>query len=348
MKRRLLLVNSAAHLLVDGLSAAAVFGRIDGNRGLLLLLYNTLAFSLQCLTGLAADRCVKQKYLAAGSILLIVLGWALPLPAAARICFLGLGNCGFHVAGGIMTLKNSGGKARDLGIFVSPGAVGLTLGTLWPSLGGIFAILLAAAAGLIFFLEDRALLAGPVMDEEESTAPESSVMDEDGSVAPESGGSWLLIPVLLTLAVSVRAIGGTAVRFPWKTGIPMALILTAAVFAGKFAGGFLADRIGPSKSAVISIVPAALLIAFCSSMAVPSLLGKFALNLTMPVTLWLLYRRLPKSPGFAFGLAASALWPGTLAGRLLTLTGPALWFFVLLCFLFGLWAILYADSAGAG
>lgn len=41
----------------------------------------------------------------------------------------------------------------------------------------------------------------------------------------------------------------------------------------------------------------------------------------MPVTLWLIYRAMPESPGFAFGLAASALWPGTLAGQLISLTG---------------------------
>ena len=40
-------------------------------------------------------------------------------------------------------------------------------------------------------------------------------------------------------------------------------------------------------------------------------MGQFLLNLTMPVTLWLLYLAMPDSPGFAFGLAASALWPGT-------------------------------------
>ena len=54
----LLLLDSAAHLLVDGLCAATLFGPLGGseNLGLLILLYNTLAFSTQCLVGLIADR----------------------------------------------------------------------------------------------------------------------------------------------------------------------------------------------------------------------------------------------------------------------------------------------------
>ena len=64
----------------------------------------------------------------------------------------------------------------------------------------------------------------------------------------------------------------------------------------------------------------------------------------MPVTLWMLFRLLPDDPAFAFGLAASALWPGTIAGALFTLTGPALWACVIVSFLFGLVAILYGAS----
>ena len=160
---------------------------------------------------------------------------------------------------------------------------------------------------------------------------------------PEPPEGYLLLPViLLTLAVVVRAVGGSVVSFPWKTGAVLSLVLVFFVWAGKSAGGFLCDRLGPARAAVLSIVPAALLIGFCSRWMIPSLLGQFALNLTMPVTLWLLYRAMPDAPGFAFGLAASALWPGTIAGHLITLTGP--WQIVLeaAAFLFGLAAILYA------
>lgn len=321
----LLLLNSLAHLLVDGLCAATVFGPVksSGEITALVLLYNTLAFSTQCLVGLAADRVRRQGWLAALSMALVVLGFALPLSPVLRICLVGAGNSLFHVAGGVMTLERSGGKAGPLGVFVAPGAVGLTLGTLWPRLGTVFAVLLALCAVAVVPLE--------------KAAPVEEGPKEDGK--PRIG---LAVPLLLTLAVAVRAVGGSAVSFPWKSGAAMVLILTACVFGGKTLGGFVCDRWGAKRTALLSILPAAALIAFCSAWAVPSLAGQLLLNLTMPVTLWLLYRAMPDSPGFAFGLAASALWPGTIAGRLMHLTGPLLWLCVIVSFVFGLGAILWS------
>ena len=319
---RRLRLNAAAHLLVDGLCAAAIFGPPAHAERLpvLILLYNTLAFSTQCLVGLAADRLRRDRTAAAGSMICVVLGFLLPVPDWLRVGLIGLGNSAFHVSAGRMTLLRSGGRAWPLGVFVAPGAVGLTLGTLWPRLGAGFAILLAACAVLSLLL------------------PET----ETDAAAEKAGGS-LLAPVLLTLAAAVRAVGGSAVSFPWKTGAEGALLLTGFVFAGKLAGGFLSDRIGARRTAWISILPAAALIAFGASWAAPSLLGQLALNLTMPVTLRLLWQAMPDAPGLAFGLTASALWPGMIAGQLMTLTGPALWICVLLSFGFGLWAILYAE-----
>ncbi len=323
----LLALDSLSHLLVDGLCAATVLGllRAEENLTTLILAYNTLAFSTQCLVGLAADRLRRHAVSASASMLLVAAGYALPLPPVLRVCCVGAGNSVFHVAGGAMTLERSGGRAGELGVFVAPGAIGLALGTLWPELGTAFAVLLALCALAVIPLERRASL------------PDALPVAEKRAIGVAS-------PLLLALAVAVRAVGGTAVSFPWKSGTVWALLTVLCVFAGKTAGGFVCDRLGARRTALLSIVPAALLIAFCSAWALPSLAGQFALNLTMPVTLWLLYRAMPDAPGFAFGLAASALWPGTLAGQLMTLTGPALWACVLVSFLFGLWAILYAEA----
>ena len=322
----LLTLNALAHFGVDGLCAAAIFGWNHGSIWVFLL-YNTLAFSTQCLLGLAADRLRRHSTAAAMSLLLVAAGWALPLPLWLKVTLIGLGNSGFHVAGGCMTLEHSNGRSAPLGIFVAPGAVGLTLGTLWPKLGGCFAVCLVLCALTELLLEKRGTEKKPPWC--------------DGSQRGTCDKA--LISVLLALAVAVRAVGGAAVLFPWKTGVSMALLTAGCIYGGKTAGGFVCDRLGPGRTASLSIIPAALLIAFCSRWAIPSLLGQFALNLTMPVTLWLLYRNMPDAPGFAFGLAASALWPGTLAGQLMILTGPALWLCVILSFVFGLCAILFSQ-----
>ncbi len=316
----MLFLDALAHLLVDAMCAGTMLGPI-GASGLpeLILLYNTLAFSTQCLVGIAADRLRKHGLFSVGALLLVAAGAMLPLPAVSRVCVLGLGNSVFHVAAGSRTLERSGGRAGPLGLFVAPGAVGLSLGILFPVLRPVF-VILAAAVAAAMIIAQRGAPAAPAVRE---SAP-----------VP-------LAPLIaLTAAVAVRAVGGSVVSFPWQTSAALSLLPVAFVFAGKSLGGFLCDRLGPGKTAIASIVPAAVLIAFCSSWMIPSLLGQFALNLTMPVTLWLLYRIMPDRPGFAFGVAASALWPGTIAGSLIRLTGPIQWIFVLACFLFGLWAIV--------
>ena len=325
----MLMLHAAAHLLVDALCAAAMFGPLAAHPRFpaLVLLYNTLAFSTQCFVGMAADRLRRHAQAACGAMLLVVLGYLLPLPGAARVALIGLGNSVFHVAGGAMTLERSGGKAGSLGVFVAPGAVGLTLGTLWPKLGPVFAALLACAAAAELWLFPRASACTRMPD-----------------LQPQPERMNMPAVALLTLAVAVRAVGGSAVSFPWKQGAAAGLLLTGFVFAGKTLGGFLCERIGVRRSALVSILPAALLTAFCARWMAPSLLGQLAVNLTMPVTLWLLYRLMPDAPGFAFGLAAAALWPGTIAGKLITLTGPAQWALVLAAFAFSLYAVLYAET----
>ncbi len=323
----MLILNSFAHFLVDALCVTTLFSAGKSGDTLLfaVVLYNTLAFSTQCVVGLLIDRINRCRLIEAASFALILLGFALPLPFLCRTAFVGLGNSFFHVAAGTVTLRKSGGKAWQLGVFVAPGAFGVTLGTLFPDFGWLLAALMLLCAVFIYILHKE-----PYGEAERRPA--------------SSAGFPILPVVLLTCAVAVRAVGGVAVSFPWKQGAFHAFLMTFFVFAGKTAGGFVCDRIGAKRSAWISIPLAAVCIAFfCQSMPL-SLLGQLLLNLTMPVTLWLLYRLMPDSPGFAFGLAASALWPGTIAGQFISLSGPALWILVILTFCFGLFAILFSEK----
>lgn len=129
----------------------------------------------------------------------------------------------------------------------------------------------------------------------------------------------LLVCAALLFAVAVRSFGGFLCDFPWKTGAAEALLLAAACAGGKAAGGFLADRFGIRVVALVSIPLSGLLtVLFSGSMAL-SLAGQFLLNLTMPLTLHLLYAALPEAPGFSFGLAASMLAVGYGAARSVSL-----------------------------
>ena len=323
-----LFLNSIAHFLVDALCITTLFSAGAEGDSLLLaiLLYNTLAFSTQCVVGLILDRFGPCKAWELGAFALVILGFALPLPFLAQITLVGLGNSLFHVAAGIVTMERSGGKAWQLGVFVAPGAFGVTLGTLYPRFGWV----LAAAM----------LVCGVVI----GARREEEVAFPAAKTAPATDRFPLAPVLLLTCAVAVRALGGVAVSFPWKQTAFHAFLMTFFVFAGKTAGGFVCDKLGERRSAWISVPLAAVCIAFFSASMPLSLLGQLLLNLTMPVTLWLLYRLMPQAPGLAFGLAASALWPGTIAGYFISLSGPWLWTFVIVTFCFGIFAILYASA----
>lgn len=317
----MLIVNALAHLLVDAVCAATLFGLKSGAEPIpLLLLYNTLAFSSQCLVGQLTDRIGHWDKLSAAACAFLGVCALLPIPAMWKAACLGLGNSLFHVAAGSVTLADSGGRAAPLGLFVAPGAVGLMAGTLFPVLRPVFACLLFAAAALTLF-------AGRRRPEPPKPQPRSA--------------RWAVI-VLLLAAVAARAIGGTAAYFPWKTTALASAALAIFVFTGKAAGGLVCDRLGARATALLSIPAAALLIAFCGGSMPLSLLGQLLLNLTMPITLWLIYRELPGFPGFAFGLPASVLWPAQLVGQSVAGAGEGRWLWILLSFALGLFAIYYA------
>lgn len=193
----LLGLNALAHLLTDAVCASALFGVVKGSAVELswaLIIYNTAAFTTQCLVGLGTDRLRRHERLAALGLAVCAAAALLPLPGYLLALVIGLGNSLFHVAGGTVTLKGAR-DAGPLGVFVAPGAVGLALGTLWPGLrGALCAAALVTAAALVF--------AG--RGEPELQFPEGRKDTPWGAV------------LLLTLAVAVRAVGGCAVEFPWE------------------------------------------------------------------------------------------------------------------------------------
>ena len=136
---------AAIHFLVDGICAWAMLGRLGGDYGGLLV-YNFCAFALQLPLGAVLDRLGGRKMplcFAAVGCALTILG-ALSHPAV-----LGLGNALFHVGGGVDVIRD-GGKCEKLGIFVAPGALGLSLGGLLA--GKSFWLLLPAAVMMALFL----------------------------------------------------------------------------------------------------------------------------------------------------------------------------------------------------
>lgn len=289
----LTILYALSHFAVDLGCAFAMFGH-GGAGSLGFLLYNFFAFAVQMPLGLLADRFGKNRWFAISGALLVALVSLLPsfgLPAAM---VLGLGNALFHIGGGLDVLNLSGSRAAPLGVFVSPGAFGLFLGTLWGKSGGStapVAILLGVCAVAMAFAPGRHRL------------PANAPLQ----FPPASRLPWA---AALFLVVVLRSCGGMLASAPWKTGL-WSWAAVAAVVLGKTCGGFLADRFGSVPASIASLLPAALLFCFNQN-PICGFWALFLFNMSMPITLHALARAMPGCKGFSFGLLTFALFLGFL------------------------------------
>lgn len=295
----LLALYSIAHFWVDLSCAFLAFRFLSGSPDFLLclLLYNFCAFALQMPLGIWADGLDRNGLLAAVGCGLTAAAFLVPLALPAAVV-AGVGNALFHLGGGIDVLNAGERKAAALGVFVSPGAVGLYAGTLWG--GGAQVSALVPPAGLLILAGSILLLCRRTM---------GSLRSGNAPVDTEPvGGSWLpLVP--LFLVVALRSWMGLGQSFPWKAQWGLPLVLALAL--GKAAGGFLMDAVGPRRAAGWSLALAAVLYLF-SGHAAPGLMAVFLFNMTMPMTLWAATKLLPGAKGFAFGLLTFALFIGYL------------------------------------
>ena len=285
---------SVSHFAVDFSCALLIYRRFAAGSdvALVILLYNFCAFAMQMPFGILADSLGKPHRFAALGCGLCALAYLIPAAIPGAV-ILGLGNALFHVGGGCEVMETSPDRAAPLGVFVSPGAFGIYFGAILGA--GSFPIWIAPIALVL-------LGAGCLLRKD--TAPVVSHQ----TVSHSTG----LINAILALSVVVvlRSYGGFAQVFEWKTGVLALLAVCATVF-GKTAGGFLSDRIGLGLGGVLSLGAAAVLFLFSWS-PVCGLLAILLFNLTMPMTLFALARRLPERRGFSFGLLTFALFLGFL------------------------------------
>lgn len=284
-------IYALAHFAVDLGCAFAVFSAMDcGELG--YLLYNFFAFAMQMPLGVLADRLGHGRWFAAVGCVLTAAVCCMPRFGLFGAILLGLGNGLFHVGGGVEVMSLSGSRAAPLGVFVSPGALGLFVGTLlgkadfpaWP----VVTVLLVLAVTPVFLQHPTPI----------------------GEKAEKSMKHILLPAAALFLVVVLRSYTGMAGSFQWKAG-PWAWVAVGAVVLGKAAGGFAADRFGARLSAFASLGIAAFLF-LLSQLPLPGVLALFFFNITMPITLWALAQAMPAQKGFAFGLLTFALFLGFL------------------------------------
>jgi len=294
-----------AHAVVDGICAAIAASAVREKAGTALALwcwvvtYDTIAFSLQVVFGHFVDRWRGPRAIAiAGSVLTGLGALASIVSTPVALCIAGLGNALFHAGGGAVSLNATPQRATGPGLFVAPGWLGLTLGTVAASRGyfhpWLFAALPFAAGALIF------LIGHPSMRYERRSVRAST-------------GRFGFILVLVLFAIAVRSLLGLAAYYPWKSDVSLLLMLAGAVVAGKAVGGILADRFGWTRVAVAALLLSAPLISLGADFPLLVIPGVFLFQMVMPITLAAVAALFPGRAGFSFGLASLALivgaWP---------------------------------------
>ena len=304
----LLTLYSAGHFLVDLTCAYLMItltATADESRWLCLLLYNFCAFALQMTAGLCADRIDRNAAVAVAGLSLTLLAFALfPIPVLCAV-ILGVGNCLYHVGGGVDVLHFSETRQWMLGVYVSPGAIGLFIGGLLAQKQ-----LFALPTGFAIILIASVLISLGLHLVYSLKAPSGNV----ASSIATAGRAPILAVITLLLVVVLRSYVGLTLAFPWKTGV-WSLLAVLGVAFGKAAGGFLADRLGAIRASVASLSLCALLFGF-SDHAICGLLALFLFNMTMPLTLFAMARLFPGARGFAFGALTFALFLGYLPTHL--------------------------------
>lgn len=315
-------ISAAMHLLVDGLCVCCLYLMADASSlgGLVgvFLTYNVLAFMTQPFTGLLADKMEQRHWLLLASMSLL----AIAVLAASLVVYagtiragvvgvavlLGLGNSLFHVWGGKQVVVVHGNDMPAMGVFVSTGALGLSLGVVFHSwiLLQMFLLVLCLLALAYVRMDGQGIRSNQGDRNNESS--------RTGMVSPFGLGFVLLSMTALVAFVLFRSFSGEV--FSSSAGVEktpvVVLLLGATAMLGKMAGGWLAKWFGIVPSLVVVLLAVALCFIYGGANLAILLTGVFMINCTMPVTLYLANVVLEGREGLAFGILAAALIPGYL------------------------------------
>lgn len=296
---------SVMHFIVDLACAYLIYqslGETD-NKEIKFIIYNFCAFALQMPFGLLADRINRNALCAmVGCGLVAVAYFVAPTNLILTVMLAGIGNGLFHIGGGIEMLNRSKGKAGILGVFVSPGAAGIYLGTIFGKQESSFKMLVVLLLiGAILMLIYIGLKGGRRFQSENKPIE-----------FPKPDWNFCLIPIVcFGVVVILRSYLGMTSSYSWKAVGNWGIVFVSAVVLGKMLGGFLADWIGAKRAAAISLGVAAICFIFADNPWC-GIIAVFFFQMTMPITLWAIAKVLHHSYGFAFGILTFGLFLGSI------------------------------------
>lgn len=263
-------------------------------------IYNIFAFLLQPVIGIILDKINlknKERIILLISTVLLILGTFINIWYIS-ITLLGIANQIFHVSGGKICTNISTSKSSHLGVFVSFGAIGLSLGVnniAWCV--PIVVILYILLSIIIIFIKEE--------------------KEEEIIQKPKLSRTVLIFSIIfLSIAVFIRSFLGKIIHYEFIPNLLMILGLGLASTIGKCIGGFIRDKIGSLLTIIISMVSSVILLLFFQNIYLLIFIGIIMINISMPITLYELNRINEQNEGFNFGLLAAILFIGVTVGSL--------------------------------
>ena len=288
----MLFLHTLQHFAVDGICGAVLAAYAVNEIYLEPIiyffgLYNLIAFGSQWLIGLVIDKKFSlTPYAFIISLITLALGTIGTIEIIYKVILIGIGNSLFHVAGGSLILRRYS-TYKELGIFVSSGAIGLALG-------------LNQIINAMTFLIIYAIITAFVLKNLREVLPVNHSSPQNNNYQLHIAHYTLII--LLLACVILRSFGGSNDSTEY-------IILFPCVFAfGKMIGGLCCDKIGFNNTILLIFVMSFVALQFNGLMSM--IILTLAFNMTMPLTLRLVHFCNPNYPGLMFGLAAGCLLPG--------------------------------------
>ncbi len=322
-------IDFACHFYAFGILAPQYTGRLTE----LFLVYNFIAFALQCPIGYFVDK-VNRKFfmgvgIGTGLICLYqgyVAGTKLNWPVVGLIC-CALGNAFIHAVGSRAVMEKNQRGLMGGGIFIAFGALGVGLGDY---LG-----VTMAQSGMKLFVRLIEVFLLPflayVVINIKTALKTGNVGSEDVRV-PVDGNDMICL-IMCLFAVLVRSYVGFILPSTFKElivtdagetgGLIKAMFPSFIGFFGKAAGGVLVVlmmrlfngedlRKMNYRYGIFALLAA--VICLCAGGKEPALvlIGTILFHSVMPVTLYEIYCILHKNPAFSLGLTTLMLFAGML------------------------------------
>ena len=319
------------HLIVDGLCSLVIFQKLYTNDYqqclIVFLCYNFLAFLSQPFVGLFIDKKNHPKVFLLISMLFLLLGVCSAQIVVLSAILLGIGNSFFHISGGKYVIEKSHNDISLLGVFVSTGVIGLTLGQHYAS----------KALWIIFLIFLVIFTLFIILSKEKDTNVSIHIEEQETIKKREKK----LILVLLIFIVMIRSFVGKILILDFSKTSFIFLLIAIFTSLGKALGGIFVKWLKMKKTILFSMILAIFCFMFPSNIYL-TLIGIAAFNFTMPITLWYANELYRKNEGLAFGLLAAFLIPGYLLG-MLEYTTPIVYFLVIFLSSLSLIFILLID-----